>query len=65
MTFYELMKGSTIMQGIATVIVLGADAYLVCTGQPVPELMAITTGAIIGFWFGSKVPYNVAKSSGQ
>lgn len=58
----DLIKGSTIIQGLVTLMILGVICYLIIKGQPVPELLIGTAGTLIGFWFGTKVPYNVSKS---
>jgi hypothetical protein len=55
MSFNELLLESTIIQGIVTVIVVGAVVYMLVVGAAVPtELWSLLT-LVVGFWFGSKV----------
>ena len=53
--FWDLLAESVIVQGIITVLIVGADVYLIVTGQPVPELLSNLTGIVVGFYFGSKL----------
>lgn len=52
---YDLLKDSTIIQGISTVVVITGDVILAVQQKPIPELLVVTTGAMVGFWFGSKL----------
>lgn len=54
-TFWDLLQESVIVQAIITVLVIGADVYLVVTGQPIPQMLTDLTGVIVGFYFGSKL----------
>lgn len=57
-TFLDLLRESIITQALITVSVVGADLYLLLSGQTVPqELWALTT-LVVGFYFGSKVGYS-------
>jgi len=53
-TFWQLLKESTIVQGILTLSLAGAVIYLCIVGQPVPELLASAFALALGFYFGSK-----------
>ncbi len=53
--FYDLLAESVIVQALITVLIVGADIYLIVTGQPVPEFLANLTGIVVGFYFGSKL----------
>ena len=46
---------SIILQGILTVGLWGAAIYLMIVGQDVPDLLAAGCGAVITFWFTSKM----------
>jgi uncharacterized membrane protein YfcA len=59
--FWEAMKESTISQSILTVGIWGAVIYLVCTQQPVPEVLSVGASAILGYWFGSKNQYQLSQ----
>lgn len=52
--FWDLVKESTIVQGIITVSVVGVTCYLWATGQQVPQELWTADGIIIGFFFGAK-----------
>lgn len=45
---------STIIQGVVTLILIGAIVYLAVTGQTIPEVLVNAAMIVIGFWFGSK-----------
>lgn len=53
--FWDLVKDSTIIQGLITLSVIGVTCYLWATGQPVPQDLWTADGIILGFFFGSKV----------
>lgn len=54
-TFWDLLQESVIVQALITLLIVGADVYLIVTGQPVPEFLANLTGIVVGFYFGSKL----------
>lgn len=54
-TFWDLLQESVIIQGLLTLMIVGADIYLIVTAQPVPEFLANLTGIVVGFYFGSKL----------
>jgi len=53
-TFWDLLKNSTITQGLVTLVLTGTVCYLAITGQPVPELVAYGFTAVLGYFFGVK-----------
>lgn len=53
-TFVDLLKDSTIVQGVITLACVGVTCYLWATGQPVPQELWTTTGVILGYFFGAK-----------
>lgn len=63
-TFLELLKESVIVQGILTLMVVGACVYLWITNQPIPPDLASITLLVVGFYFGAKVQ-NIANKSTQ
>lgn len=52
--FWDLMKESTIVQGLITLGVVGVTCYLWAVGQPVPQELWTADGIILGFFFGAK-----------
>jgi len=50
----ELLLESTIIQGIVTLILVLAVAYLSVTGGVVPDILSQALFTVIGFWFGTK-----------
>lgn len=51
----KLLRESIIMQSVLTLMVVGAWLYLVVAGRPVPEELKWAVGAMLGFFFGSKL----------
>ncbi len=60
-TFWSLLQESVIVQGVITVLVVGATVYLSVTGQPVPDNLKDITGLVVGFYFGSKLALRQAR----
>ncbi len=52
--FWDLVKESTIVQGLITLGVIGVTCYLWATGQQVPQELWTADGIILGFFFGAK-----------
>jgi len=52
--FWDLVKESTIVQGLITLGVVGVTCYLWAVGQPVPQELWTADGIILGFFFGAK-----------
>lgn len=59
--FWKLFKESTIMQALLAVMYSGAIIYLLIEGRAVPELLINVLMLIVGFYFGTKVPYASAQ----
>lgn len=53
--FWELLKESTLVQGIIGLLFAGVLAYMYCSGVPVPQELLALFGVILGFYFGGKV----------
>lgn len=54
----NLWKGVTegaIVQGLVTIMLVGACIYLAILGQEIPPLLSEGTMLVLGFYFGSKV----------
>jgi hypothetical protein len=52
--FWDLVKDSTIVQGLITLAVVLTTCYLWVSGQPVPQELWTANGIILGFFFGAK-----------
>lgn len=52
--FWDMVRDSTIVQGIITLAVVGVTCYLWATGQPIPQELWTADGIILGFFFGAK-----------
>lgn len=52
--FWDLLASSAVVQGILTVMVVGADIYLFATRQPIPEQLWQLTMLVVAFYFGAK-----------
>lgn len=61
--FWELLRESVIIQGVITLMVVGACIYLAVTSQSIPPFLADLTSLVIGFYFGAKVQALVHKAS--
>ena len=55
MTFGDLLEKSVIVSTYITVVLVGVCAFLWCTGQPVPDLLATALMLVLGFFFGAKM----------
>jgi len=53
--FWQLLEKSTITSGALAVMLVGSMCYLAIIGQPIPDLLTVSTSTILGFFFGSKV----------
>lgn len=52
--FWDMVRDSTIVQGVITLAVVGVTCYLWATGQPIPQELWTADGIILGFFFGAK-----------
>jgi hypothetical protein len=50
----DLLKTSTLLQAILTLVLLGVISYMFLKGMPVPELLTNSFLLIMGYYFGSK-----------
>lgn len=62
--FWELLRESTIVQALITLMVVGAVVYMAVTNQTIPPFLTDVTSLVIGFYFGSKVQALVHKAKG-
>jgi len=53
--FWQLLKESTIMQAILSLVVVGAYVYMLIAGVPVSDAFVGIVGLVIGFFFGGKL----------
>jgi len=60
-TFWDLLKNSTITQGLVTLVLTATVCYLAITGQPVPELVAYGFTAVLGYFFGVKTQQAIGR----
>ena len=54
MNFWQAFEKSLILQGILTVALSGAVIYLTTTGQAVPDVLSVSFGTVIGYFFANK-----------
>lgn len=59
----DLFAQSTIVQAIVTVMLIATCCYLWASQFPVPGELLGFTGAVLGFWFGTKAQQLIQKSS--
>lgn len=52
--FWELLRDSTIFQGVITLAFVGTTCYLWAVGRPVPQELWTANTVVLGFFFGSK-----------
>jgi len=52
--FWQLMKESVIVQGILTIMVVGAWLIMLSRATPVPAGLELIVGTVVGFYFGGK-----------
>jgi len=53
-TFWELLRTSTIIQAIVTLILVSTICYLYINERPVPDTLFQLAGIVVGFWLGQK-----------
>ena len=53
--FWELLKESTIMQAVLSLLVVGAAVYMVIANVTMPDWYQTIVGLVIGFFFGGKL----------
>lgn len=53
--FTDMLVESVIVQGILTLGLWGAIIYLSVAEREVPDLLAVGGGAILTFWFKTKI----------
>ncbi len=63
-TLLDLIRESVIVQGLITLMVVGACIWLAIHNEVIPPFLADLTSLIIGFYFGAKVQNLVHKSKG-
>lgn len=61
--FWRLLEESVIVQAVITLALVIAVIYLVCTGQPVPELLSSALWVVLGYYFGSKVQQQISATA--
>lgn len=53
--FLDLLASSTIVQGLVTLMVLGAWLYMIVQQIPTPAILDTAVGLVLGFYFGAKI----------
>ena len=53
--FWSLFKESVIVQALIALVLLVTICYMYVVGMEVPDTLVIAFGAVLGFYFGSKV----------
>lgn len=64
-TFLDLLKSSVIMQGLLSLLVVGAYVYMLIAGLTIPETLTVSVGLVLGFFFGSKLALTSSASEGE
>jgi len=54
MNFWKAFEESLIVQGCLTLALTGAVIYLGVTGQEIPEILTVSFGTVIGYFFANK-----------
>jgi len=62
-TLFELFKSSAVVQGAIALVVIGAVAYQVVTGQPANETLSAMATLILGYYFGTKTQQAISASA--
>jgi hypothetical protein len=53
--FWELLQESVIVQGVLTVMIVGAWLYMVIAGKQPPAALESLVTLVVGFFFGQKL----------
>jgi hypothetical protein len=54
-TFWTLLRESTIVSGLIALSTVGALVYLSVIGQAIPDALQMVVIAVVSFFFGTKV----------
>ena len=54
MNFWSAFEKSLILQGILTIALAGAVIYLTVRGEAVPDVLSVSFGTVIGYFFANK-----------
>ncbi len=52
--FWDAMSKSVVVSGVLALAVVGAVVYLAVAQVPVPEVLTLAMGTILGFFFGAR-----------
>ncbi|MBA7568660.1 hypothetical protein ES708_10394 [subsurface metagenome] len=52
--FWDAMSKSVVVSGVLALAVVGAVCYLAIVQAPVPEVLTLSLGTILGFFFGAR-----------
>lgn len=52
--FWSAMNKSVVVSSLLALLVVGAVVYLAVTQVPVPEVLTLAMGTILGFFFGAR-----------
>lgn len=61
--FWDLMAQSTIVQAVVTVMLVATCCYMWITAMAIPGELLGFTGAVLGFWFGTKAQQMAIRQS--
>lgn len=54
--FWKLVKESVIIRAIIALGLVGTACYLTIIGREIPDWLFVTTGTVVGSFFGSRQP---------
>jgi hypothetical protein len=52
--FWKLVKESIIIRAIIALALVGTACYLTIIGREIPDWLYVTTGTVVGSFFGSR-----------
>lgn len=61
-TFVDLLKTSTLVQAIITLLCIGTIAYLYIAERQVPDTLVSIVMLILGYYFGSKSEQQIRRA---
>ena len=63
--FANALNGTTVVQGVIAVLVVGGYVYLIATGQTVPDGLNNLLLLVVGFFFGTTTGYQTGQNAAR
>ena len=51
--FWDLYEKNVVISGFLAIVLVGTACYMFVKGMPIPPLLAVILGSVIGYFFGA------------